>query len=96
MLNNLKDKQITVYVGSNSGAGISNGSHGARTSVSSTITISGVLFDFNDKYIHLKDTTTLILAQLGLNTGFNDDDKLTKINSANTLISLDQILFINF
>ena len=96
MINNLKNKKITVYVGSNSGAGVSNGNHGVRSSITSTITISGILFDFNDKFLHLKNTTTSILSQLGVDIGFSDNSKLTRVNSEDTLISLDQVLFINF
>ena len=96
MLNNLKNKNITIYVGSNSGASVTNGTHGARTSVSSTVIITGVLSDFDDKFLHLKNTETSILSQLGVDMGFNDKNKLSSVVSSDTIVSLDKVLFINF
>lgn len=96
MLNNLKNKVITVHVGSNSGASVSNGTHGTRTSVSSTIIITGVLVDCNDKFLHLKNTETFTLSQLGVDMGFNDKNKLSTLASGDTIIALDKVLFINF
>lgn len=95
MLNDLINKKVQVYIGSNSGAGVSNGSHGERTSISSTIIVSGTVVDFNEKFIYLNDVKTQMLDQLD-QTVFGRGDKLANIESNNTIISLDKVLFINY
>ena len=89
-------KKIKVCIGSNSGCGVSNGSHGARTSVASTIIIEGVLDDCSAGFICLKDTTTVMLSQIGVDTGFSDNSKLNKFSANNKIISIDKILFVDF
>jgi hypothetical protein len=77
------------------GCGIDNGSHGARTSVNSTIIISGTLIDYDDRFLHLQNANILTLSILGVSIGFNDDTKISRAQVKDCYVSIDKILFIN-
>jgi hypothetical protein len=95
MLDKLQGKKVFVALNSKSGAGVDNGSHGARTSVSSIIYIEGQVETFDDTWVSLINTKTTTLAQFSLNSGFNSSDNVISKQSEFTLISIQNILYIN-
>ena len=90
MFSALKNKQIIVFIGSNSGAGVSLSAGGMVCD--SVIKIVGTLSGFDDKFLHLTDAKSQMVDQVsGVGLGANG---VTQTKAKDMFVSIDKILFI--